>query len=43
MATTGPLRQRVIDDITIRNLPPTTQQSYIYAVRKFSLLSDAAN
>ena len=36
MATTSPLRQRMIEDMTIRNLSPATQQSYIYAVRKFS-------
>ena len=36
MATTSPLRQRMIEDMTIRNLSVATQQSYIYAVRKFS-------
>jgi Phage integrase, N-terminal SAM-like domain len=36
MATTSPLRQRMIEDMTILNLSPATQQSYIYAVRKFS-------
>jgi integrase/recombinase XerD len=36
MATTSPLRQRMIEDMTIRNLSPATQQSYIYAVAKFS-------
>src|ERR1700722_12349033 len=36
MATTSPLRQRMIEDMTIRNLSQATQQSYIYAVRKFS-------
>src|ERR1700675_82781 len=36
MATTSPLRRRMIEDMTIRNLSPATQQSYIYAVRKFS-------
>ena len=36
MATTSPLRQRMIEDMTIRNLSLATQQSYIYAVRKFS-------
>ena len=35
MATTSPLRQRMIEDMTIRNLSPATQQSYIYAIRKF--------
>jgi integrase/recombinase XerD len=36
MATTSPVRQRVIEDMTIRNLSQATQQSYIYAVRKIS-------
>jgi integrase/recombinase XerD len=36
MATTSPLRQRMIEDMTIRNLLPATQQSYFYAVPKFS-------
>src|SRR3954470_5570606 len=36
MATMSPLRQRMIEDMTIRNLSPSTQQSYIYAVAKFS-------
>ncbi|MDE3175593.1 MAG: phage integrase N-terminal SAM-like domain-containing protein [Pseudomonadota bacterium] len=37
MAVTNPLRRRVIEDMTIRNLPPATQQSWLYAVSKFSL------
>ena len=36
MAEVGPLRRRMIEDITIRNLSPPTQQSYLYAVAKFS-------
>src|SRR4051812_29844100 len=36
MAAISPLRQRMIDDIMIRNLSPATQQSYLYAVAKFS-------
>ena len=36
MATTSPLRRRMIEDMTIRNLSPSTQQSYIYAIAKFS-------
>ena len=36
MATTSPLRQRMIEDMRIRNLSQATQRSYIYAVRKFS-------
>src|SRR5438105_2273199 len=37
MATISPLRRRMIEDMTIRNLAPATQQSYLYAVAKFSL------
>ena len=33
----SPLRLRMIEDMTIRNLSPTTQGSYIHAVKKFSL------
>jgi integrase/recombinase XerD len=36
MAEISPLRRRMIDDMMVRNLAPTTQQSYIYAVAKFS-------
>ena len=36
MAEVSPLRQRMIEDMTVRNLSPATQQSYIYAVAKFS-------
>ena len=36
MATMSPLRRRMIEDMTIRNLSPSTQQSYIYAIAKFS-------
>lgn len=37
MATSGsPLRRRMIEDMMIRNLSPATQQSYIYAIAKFS-------
>jgi integrase/recombinase XerD len=36
MAQISPLRQRMIEDMTIRNLSRSTQQSYIYAVAKFS-------
>lgn len=30
------LRQRMTEDMTVRNLSPTTQRSYIHAVKKFS-------
>jgi integrase/recombinase XerD len=36
MATTISLRQRNVEDMTIRNLSQAPQQSYIYAVRRFS-------
>jgi integrase/recombinase XerD len=36
MATMSPLRRRMIEDMAIRNLSPSTQQSYIYAIAKFS-------
>jgi integrase/recombinase XerD len=36
MAKVSPLRQRMIEDMTIRNLSGSTQQSYVYAVAKFS-------
>ena len=36
MAEMTPLRRRLLDDMTVRNLSPATQQSYVYAVAKFS-------
>ena len=36
MADLTPLRRRMIEDMTIRNLSPATQQSYVHAVAKFS-------
>jgi integrase/recombinase XerD len=36
MAEMSPLRRRMIEDMTVRNLSPTTQRSYIHAVSKFS-------
>ena len=32
----SPLRRRMIDDMTVRNLSPATRRSYLYAVAKFS-------
>lgn len=29
----SPLRRRMIDDMTLRNLSPATQRSYLHAVR----------
>jgi len=36
----SPLRRRMIDDMTLRNLPPATQRSYLHAVAKFSRYFD---
>jgi site-specific recombinase XerD len=36
MAEISPLRRRMLEDMTVRNLSPATQQSYVYAVAKFS-------
>ncbi len=36
MADLSPLRRRMIEDMTVRNLSPATQRSYISAVLKFS-------
>jgi hypothetical protein len=36
MAEMSPLRRRMVEDMTVRNLSPATQRSYRYAVSKFS-------
>jgi integrase/recombinase XerD len=36
MAQMTPVRWRLLDDMTARNLSPATRQSYVYAVAKFS-------
>ena len=36
MAELSPLRRRMIEDMTIRNMSPATQRSYVSAVSKFS-------
>jgi len=36
MAEMSPLRRRMIEDMTVRNLSPATQRSYIHAVSRFS-------
>ena len=36
MAELSPLRRRMIEDMSVRNLAPTTQQSYVHHVAKFS-------
>ena len=36
MADVSPLRRRMIEDMTVRNLSPATQRSYVHAVAKFS-------
>jgi len=35
-AAVSPLRRRMIDDMTLRNLSPATQRSYVHAVKRFS-------
>src|SRR5271163_3062582 len=36
MAQLSPLRRRMIEDMTVRNMSPATQRSYVHAVSKFS-------
>src|SRR5260221_4021688 len=36
MAEISPLSRRMIEDMTVRNLSPATQRSYLHAVRRFS-------
>lgn len=36
MAPASPLRRRMIEDMTVRDLSPATQRSYLNAVSKFS-------
>jgi integrase/recombinase XerD len=36
MAEISPLRRQMIEDMTVRNLSPATQQSYLSAISKFS-------
>jgi site-specific recombinase XerD len=36
VAEISPLRRRMIEDMTVRNLSPATQRSYLHAVAKFS-------
>ena len=36
MAELSPLRRRMIEDMTVRNLSPATQRSYLSAVSKLS-------
>lgn len=36
MAEISPLRRRMMEDMTVRNLSPATQRSYLHAVSKFS-------
>jgi site-specific recombinase XerD len=35
MSEMSPLRRRMIEDMTVRNLSPATQRSYVHAVAKF--------
>ena len=32
----NPLRRRLIEDMTVRNLSPVTQRCYVHAVAKFA-------
>lgn len=36
-AAVSPLRRRMIDDMSLRNLSPATQRSYLHAVKRFAL------
>ena len=36
MAEMSAVRRRMIEDMTIRNLSPATQRSYLHAVSRFS-------
>jgi integrase/recombinase XerD len=36
MTGISPLRRRMIEDMTVRNLSPATQRSYVHAVAKFA-------
>ena len=36
MTEMSPLRRRMFEDMTVRNLSPTTQRFYVHAVAKFS-------
>ena len=38
MAEISPLRRRMIEDMTVRNLSPATQQSYLNAVLTVAIL-----
>ncbi len=35
MAEMSPVRRRMVEDMTVRNLSPATQRSYVRAVAKF--------
>jgi integrase/recombinase XerD len=39
MAEMSPLCRRMIEDMTVRNLSPATQRSYIHAIVKFCRFS----
>ena len=41
MTAISPLRPRMFEDMTVRNLSPATQRSYVSAVAKFSGISAA--
>ena len=41
MAEMSPLRRRMIEDMTVRNLSPATPRSYLHAVAKFAAILSA--
>jgi hypothetical protein len=41
-ASVSPLRQRLIDDMTIRHFAPRTQDAYTRAIRRFSAFLGAS-
>ena len=40
MTEMSPLRRRMIEDMTVRNLSPATQRSYVHTVAKFGRFFD---
>jgi len=38
MTEISPLRRRMVEDMTVRNLSPATQRSYVHAVAGFGRL-----
>jgi integrase/recombinase XerD len=42
MSEMSPLRRRMIEDMTVRNLSPATQRSYVHAVLRFARFFDCS-